>query len=947
MTNPANKNNQNLRDTRLNDPRGSLWRKWDLHIHTPETKKNDQYKTATGDVWDLFCKKLEESDVVAFGITDYFSVNNYFTFIDKFKVKYSNSLKVFFPNVEICTSDVVNKAAEEVNLHLIFNPDIPNLKTKLGEFLSNLKTNGTNSSNRNIKASELSTKEDFEKATTTRKFIEEAIKDTFGSKIDVTDYLIIIAASNNDGIRTATEKVGGKVRGKQRKVVITDEIDKFSHGFFGNSNNIDHFSNRKRLDNGEEITPKPVISGSDSHSFDDIDNFLGKKVVNAKGETEKEITWVKADLSYEGLKQIIYEPISGERVFVGVVPPGEKSPDRVIHKITFTNTSDFPKEILFNDNLCSIIGSRSSGKSALLAYLAYSVDPDYTKRIKPDGPAANISWDDVTFQVAVEWGNALNQQGKVVYIPQNHLAELSSRPEDITAMIKPVLFEKHSEIRQIYERLQIDVRDTYNKIVTDAVTKWFIAKEEVRSLEAEIKEQGDKTAIDKVIADFEKKIDELKKIASLSDKDVKAYKTLSQDIHSKKVRLAKIEEELGEIQGFVYRDSENEKDKVISIEARVSFVPAIESLPPVLQKQIIQDISQWSTTVSSLVQKKILSYKSELDKEKSRIQSEIKTLHDTNKDLIEKCKKNEQLQDFIDKLDKQKERKSAIEKLSQEIIDKNTGLRDLSEQIKKSISDRALALENLKTKFTALKQTDSKISFGIEIQFNPQKFEVLSARFNRKESSDFIDRDKDLLKLDSIRSDPHKFLEAMFAKKQKVLIDENFQLCAKDTLSFVEEIRFNATMENDTIGGFKNSSMTEGKQALFALTLLLNKESDTWPLLIDQPEDDLDSRSMYFSIVPYLKEQKKRRQVIMISHNANLVVGADSEQIIVANQHGDDRKNRNNQKFDYLSGSLEYTKERDKTQEIVLLSCGIREHACDILDGGEAAFEKRKDKYNI
>jgi len=180
-----------------------------------------------------------------------------------------------------------------------------------------------------------------------------------------------------------------------------------------------------------------------------------------------------------------------------------------------------------------------------------------------------------------------------------------------------------------------------------------------------------------------------------------------------------------------------------------------------------------------------------------------------------------------------------------------------------------------------------------------------------------------------------------------VLVDENFQLCAKDTLSFVEEIRFNATMENDTIGGFKNSSMTEGKQALFALTLLLNKESDTWPLLIDQPEDDLDSRSMYFSIVPYLKEQKKRRQVIMISHNANLVVGADSEQIIVANQHGDDRKNRNNQKFDYLSGSLEYTKERDKTQEIVLLSCGIREHACDILDGGEAAFEKRKDKYNI
>lgn len=913
----------------------------------PKQKKNDQYKFKNSDSWNLFCKKLEESDVAAFGTTDYFSVDNYFTFLDKFKTKYPNSSKVFFPNIEICTSDVVNKAAEEANLHLIINPEIPNLKNKLEEFLRNLNTNETDSSSRNIKASELSSTKDFEKATTTRKFIEEAIKNTFGGKIDVTDYMLIIAAANNDGLRTETEKVAGKVRGKQRKAVITDEIDKFSHGFFGNSTNVDYFSDKKRLDNNEEATPKPVLSGSDAHSFADIDNFLGKKVVNGKGETEKEITWIKADLTYEGLKQIVYEPISGERVFIGSVPPGGKSPDRVIRKITFSNTSDFPIEILFNDNLCSIIGSRSAGKSTLLAYLAYAVDSDSAMKIKPKGPAAKISWENVNFQVSIEWGNGLTQQGKVVYIPQNYLAELSSRPEDITAMIKPVLFEKYPEIKHVYERLQIDIRDTYNRSITESITKWFVTKEEIKLLELEIKEQGDKTAIEKVIEDFEKKIDELKKMASLSNEDVKNYKALSQDIHSKKVRLGKIDEELGELQGFIHRDDGAGKDKVISIDTKVSFIPAIESLPLTLQKKITQDVTQWSNAVSGLIQKRILAYKSDLDKEKSRVQSEIKTVYDSNKNLIEKCKKNEQLQDLIDKLDKQKERKSAIEKLTQEITDKNTELRDLSESVKKSVSDRTSALETLKTKFGELEQSDSKIRFGIEIQFHPEKFEELSARFNRKESSDFIDREKDLLKMDLITSDPHKFLDGVYGKKQKVLFNENLQLCAIDTLSFVEEIRFNSTMESDTIGGFSNSSMTEGKQALFALTLLLNKESDTWPLLIDQPEDDLDSRSMYFSIVPYLKEQKKRRQIIMVSHNANLVVGADSEQVMVANQHGDDRKNRNNQKFDYLSGSLEYTKERDKTQKIVLLSCGIREHACDILDGGEAAFEKRKDKYNI
>ncbi|MFZ2603833.1 MAG: hypothetical protein WAX79_07540, partial [Candidatus Omnitrophota bacterium] len=900
-----------------------------------------------GESWDLFCKKLEESDVQVIGITDYFSVENYFTFLDKFKRKYPNSPKVFFPNIEMCTSDVVNKAQEEVNLHLIMNPDIPNLKSKLGEFFGNLKTNKTNSSNRNIKASELSSSRDFEEATTTRKFIEEAFKETFGDKLDITDYLLIITAANNDGMRTEKEEVDGEVRGKRRKAVITDELDKFSHGFLGNSSNVEYFSDEDRLENGKKTLLKPVLSGSDSHSFADIDNSLGKRVVNNKGIIEKEITWIKADLTYEGLKQIVYEPISGDRVFIGTIPPGEKSPDRTIRKLTFNNTSDFPKEILFNDNLCSIIGSRSSGKSALLAYLAYAVDPDNAMKVKSDGPAAKISWEDVNFQVTVEWGNGLSQQGKVVYIPQNYLYALSRKPEEITAMIKPVLFEKYLEIKQGYDRLQIDVRDTFNKTIAETVPKWFVVKGDIKMLAAEVKELGDKTAIDKIISSYEGKIDELKKVASLSGEDIKSYKELSQEIHGKNIRLEKINEELGELQGFVYPDEDTGKDKVTSIETKVSFVPSIESLPLVLQKIIAQDVTQWSGTVSGLVQKRILIYKSELDKEHTRIQSEVKSLSDSNKNLIEKCKKNEQLHDSVEKLDNQKEKKSAIEKLEQEISEKNTELRDLSEQIKISVGDRTAALKKLKTKFDSLNQTENKIRFGIEIQFNPQKIENLSARFNRKESSDFIDRDNEVLKVDVIRSNPHDFLEAIYGKKQKVLFNENFQECTRDALTFIEDIRFNSTMENDTIGGFSNSSMTEGKQALFALTLLLNKESDTWPLLIDQPEDDLDSRSMYDLIVPYLKDQKKRRQIVMVSHNANLVIGSDSEQIIVANQHGDDRKNKDNQKFDYFTGALEYTKERDEDENIVLMSRGIREHACDILDGGETAFEKRKDKYNI
>jgi hypothetical protein len=181
-------------------PRGSEWKKWDLHVHTPHTQKNNQYSAAKGgNVWDKFCKRIEESDVSVFGITDYFSANNYFTFIEEFKKNYPASEKRFLPNVELCTSYVVNKAQEEVNIHLIFNPSIKNLEQKISTFLQKLKTNKTTNEGLNITASELNSQSDYEEATTTREFISQALMDTFGNKVDLKNYVLIFTAVNNDG----------------------------------------------------------------------------------------------------------------------------------------------------------------------------------------------------------------------------------------------------------------------------------------------------------------------------------------------------------------------------------------------------------------------------------------------------------------------------------------------------------------------------------------------------------------------------------------------------------------------------------------------------------------------------------------------------------------------------------------------------------------------------
>jgi predicted ATPase/regulator of replication initiation timing len=140
--------------------------------------------------------------------------------------------------------------------------------------------------------------------------------------------------------------------------------------------------------------------------------------------------------------------------------------------------------------------------------------------------------------------------------------------------------------------------------------------------------------------------------------------------------------------------------------------------------------------------------------------------------------------------------------------------------------------------------------------------------------------------------------------------------------------------------------MSEGKKAFIILRLLLDFTDAKYPILIDQPEDDLDNRAIYDQLVMYLRNKKKQRQIIIATHNPNIVVGADAELVVVANQNGVKNKNQNDKQFEYVEGSLENTHPY-VTVPTILLSQGIREHVCEILEGGIDAFKKREEKYNI
>jgi hypothetical protein len=128
-----------------------------------------------------------------------------------------------------------------------------------------------------------------------------------------------------------------------------------------------------------------------------------------------------------------------------------------------------------------------------------------------------------------------------------------------------------------------------------------------------------------------------------------------------------------------------------------------------------------------------------------------------------------------------------------------------------------------------------------------------------------------------------------------------------------------------------NKSLEElspGEKGALLLVFYLMIDIENIPLIIDQPEDNLDNKSVFQVLTHFMRFAKKRRQIIIVTHNPNLAVGADAEQIIYVNI---DKKNR--YEFSCRSGSIENPE--------------INEKILDILEGTMPAFDKRRWKYRV
>ena len=143
---------------------------------------------------------------------------------------------------------------------------------------------------------------------------------------------------------------------------------------------------------------------------------------------------------------------------------------------------------------------------------------------------------------------------------------------------------------------------------------------------------------------------------------------------------------------------------------------------------------------------------------------------------------------------------------------------------------------------------------------------------------------------------------------------------------FIFSLRYLDLRYELRMGAKELSELSPGERGTLLLVFYLLVDKDDIPLLIDQPEENLDNQTVFELLVPCMKEAKQRRQLFMVTHNPNLAVVCDAEQIIWA-----DLQKNNNHTMQYLSGAIENPK--------------INQVIVDILEGTMPAFHNRQDKY--
>ena len=927
--------------------RGSEWRRWDLHVHTPGTNKNDQYEgTTIEERWDGFYRSIldyvgDGSDkvksIVSIGITDYLSIENYKKVIAEKRLP--GTIKLVIPNVELRMTPMSRN--EGINIHFLFNPVVVDeLEDRFFSKLS-FEYNGRPYSATKAqlislgKALDSSLAEDAAYLKGVGQFIPsvDSLKKLFSNDPELRENTIIIVSNgSNDGVTGAANNFSHIEANPSDFDATRQSIYQFVDAIFsGNPSDISYFLGEKS-DSPDEVirkcgSLKPCFHGCDAHT-------------NAKlfEPDNQRYCWIKSDPSFNGLKQVLYEP--KDRVRISPLMPEEKSNYHVIDRIVIDDPDFSPEPIQFNDKLSCIIGGKSTGKSILLHNLALTIDKNQVEE-KTEKSKTKTR---VLTKVKVFWKDGeVNETGvqndshKIVYIPQTYLNQLSDENEEkteIDSIIEEIILQ-NDNARISHEQMLKEIREykpSLDKRIYDAVQ----INEEIQSIKKEMAEIGSRAGIEKQLDGLKKQKEIESKELSISEEDISKYDTAVSELTKLNVQLQTIENDISIVDSIVSVVIPVETDKAMSDDVRKDISDAVSMI-----KEKADEL--WKEYKLKIIQK----YQTKREKTVTDMRnSEI--VVDELKDQVES---NEAIAELSKRIQEEEQRLLIFRDYDRKIDEK-------SEELNEIISDLVQTFkryDDIQERYAAsVNGEGSSLNEGSELTFSvliPFRTEAFCQRIKQLFDNRVLKSKKDIINVEDFNID--QFDETALEKLIKACLNQTIpfsksftpESALRSILDNWYNVTYNVKMGDDLI-----DEMSPGKKALVLLKLLISLAESKSPILIDQPEDDLDNKSISDDLITFIKKKKIERQIIVVTHNANVVVSGDAEQVIVANQQGNTTPN-NKFRFEYRTGSIEDDLPvYDDSGTIIhgiLNAQGIQQHICDILEGGEKAFAKRKNKYNI
>lgn len=854
--------------------RGSEWRIWDLHFHTPSSYDYQDKSVENQDIINV----LSKNNVSVVAITDHHVID--IERIEDLQRLGKEKSIVVLPGIEFCSE---LGGSEAIHFIGIF-PETANLNTIWTKIQGQCNL----------------TPEDIRSKGQER--VVCSFEKTSSLIIELGGLVTIHAGKKSNSIEGIKNKLLVKQEFKQQllstyhpllEVGKIEDVESYKSSVFPNIK----FS-------------LPVIMCSDNH--------------NIREYTTKEKLWIKAETTFEGLKQILFEP--EDRVRIQTTKPDEKNIYQVIDSITLEEDEFWHGKIFLNPNLNTIVGGRSTGKSSLLKAIAAKhgnkeVEENDFIRQHLDG-------------ISIKWQDGEDQLGREIeYFRQSYMHDIAFDSEKTNRIVDNIIKDKdEAGLLKAYNEHLAEI----SKKISEDIFSIFQMQKDIDSVAKSLSEKGNKDGVIKQLNLLKSKAADLQKGSELSPEERMSFDAYLHQIQEKKKQIVEADNDLGLL---------NKMKNVTPFEPtfkdkwqfnQLSFPLNQYDIDRLYSDLKVKTEIEWGNIVQQFIEKTL--------KAKEQISTDIQTImaYDVYKKGIHAFEGNKELKDINGKIIEEEKNLETINELQSRL-----------EHIRKL---RNSLIQNIIDAHCSYKMKAREICNTLEIAYDGLDISV-SLTFHKKELQEFLEnrlnlrgneRQEYLKTLLNRYDDDNKSCSIDFLKSlllENVLLKNGYKALNVAIEFFTRNwysLDYSLTYQGDA---FVN--MSEGKQAFVILKLLLDFSDKKCPILIDQPEDSLDNRAIYHELVAYIKRKKKERQIILVTHNSNVVVSADAENVIVANQEGADTPNLGGLKFQYINGALEDTKQRDENAEYILSSQGIREHICDILEGGRVAFEKREQKYGF